>query len=162
MSGLRRAATGLAAAMLAGCAARPAPAPAPAPRPAPVAPRVAAPVVPPSPADDWPDRPLSPGDWTYRGDPSGSEARFAGFGLRCDPAGRSSVMFRDGVNGALRVKTSFGERSSVSGQPLAAGDPLLDEMAFSRGRFAVEAEGAETLVVPTWAEPARVIEDCRG
>jgi hypothetical protein len=35
-------------------------------------------------------------------------------------------------------------------------------MAFSRGRFMVEAQGMATLVLPAWPEPARVVEDCRG
>lgn len=40
-------------------------------------------------------------------------------------------------------------------------DPLLDAMAFSRGRFLVEAAGAPYLAIPAWAEVARVTEDCR-
>lgn len=43
----------------------------------------------------------------------------------------------------------------------AARDPLLDAMAFSRGRFAVEVNGLPTLYLPAWAEIGRVIEDCR-
>ena len=42
-----------------------------------------------------------------------------------------------------------------------ARDPLLDAMAFSRGRFAVEVSGGPTLVVPAYPEVTRVIEDCR-
>ena len=45
---------------------------------------------------------------------------------------------------------------------LSAGDPILDAMVFSRGRFTVEAPGLPMLVLPTWPAPARVIEDCRG
>lgn len=41
-------------------------------------------------------------------------------------------------------------------------DPLLDAMAFSRGRFAVEVNGLPTLYLPAWAEIGRVIEDCRS
>jgi hypothetical protein len=44
---------------------------------------------------------------------------------------------------------------------LPAGDPLLDAIAFSRGRFALEAAGLETLYLPAWPEISRVIEDCR-
>lgn len=40
-------------------------------------------------------------------------------------------------------------------------DPLLDAMAFSRGRFAVEVQGLPTLYVPSWPEVSRVVEDCR-
>jgi hypothetical protein len=45
---------------------------------------------------------------------------------------------------------------------LAASDPLLDAMAFTKGRFAVETAGQETLYVPAYPEISRVIEDCRG
>jgi hypothetical protein len=44
---------------------------------------------------------------------------------------------------------------------LAAQDPLLDAMAFSRGRFAVETAGSTPLYIPSWTEVSRVIEDCR-
>ena len=44
---------------------------------------------------------------------------------------------------------------------LASRDRLLDAMAFSRGRFAVETAGLPTLYVPSWTEVSRVIEDCR-
>ena len=45
---------------------------------------------------------------------------------------------------------------------LAVTDPLLDAMAFSRGRFVVEQPGQAPLVLPPYAEIGRVIEDCRG
>jgi hypothetical protein len=44
---------------------------------------------------------------------------------------------------------------------LAAGDRLLDAMAYTKGRFAVEAGGMEALYVPAWPEVVRVIDDCR-
>lgn len=44
---------------------------------------------------------------------------------------------------------------------LPAGDPLLDAIAFSRGRFALEAAGLPTLYLPAWPELSRVVEDCR-
>ena len=44
---------------------------------------------------------------------------------------------------------------------LDANDPLLDAMAITKGRFAVEVEGEETLYLPAWVEVSRVIEDCR-
>ena len=44
---------------------------------------------------------------------------------------------------------------------LPARDPLLDAMAFSKGRFAVEVAGLPTLYLPSWIEVSRVIEDCR-
>ena len=149
-------------ALLAACAGKPPPPP-PPPAPAPVAAPV--PVAEPPPvreAEDWRDLPATPGDWSYRSDDAGSEARFAGLTLRCDSGVRRIRLARDGAAGALQVRTSYGERSLPSGAALAAGDPLLDQIAFSRGRFTVEAPGLAMLVVPAWAEPGRVVEDCRG
>ncbi|HEX5183971.1 MAG TPA: hypothetical protein VFW19_12585 [Allosphingosinicella sp.] len=156
---------------LAGCVPRPAapvappPAPVPTPPPAPVPPL---PPPAPPPAQDWRDIALTPGDWTYRPDPGGSIAVFGvgapDFALRCLPAARQIVMDRAGAaaGAPLVVRTSFGERIVAAGTPLPAGDPLLDQMAFSRGRFTVAAPGLPMLVIPAWPEPARTIEDCRG
>jgi hypothetical protein len=47
-----------------------------------------------------------------------------------------------------------------AGGRLQANDPLLDAIAFSRGRFMVTGGGA-TLAIPSWPEAARSIEDCR-
>lgn len=44
---------------------------------------------------------------------------------------------------------------------LSPRDSLLDAIALSRGRFAVEMAGLPTLYLPSWAEVSRVIEDCR-
>ena len=44
---------------------------------------------------------------------------------------------------------------------MPARDPLLDAMAFSKGRFALEVAGLPTLYVPSYPEVTRVIEDCR-
>lgn len=44
---------------------------------------------------------------------------------------------------------------------LIPADALLDSIAFSRGRFAVELPGLATLYLPSSAELSRVIEDCR-
>jgi hypothetical protein len=66
------------------------------------------------------------------------------------------------------VRTTNGERALAASitpeglaATLAASDPLLDAIAFSRGRIAIEAPGTPLLIVPSWPEPARVIEDCR-
>jgi hypothetical protein len=45
---------------------------------------------------------------------------------------------------------------------IAAADPILDAMAFSRGRVLVEMEGQQPIILPSWAEIARIVEDCRG
>lgn len=44
---------------------------------------------------------------------------------------------------------------------LAATDPILDAMGYSRGRFVVDLPPLAPLVVPSWAEVQRVVEDCR-
>jgi hypothetical protein len=51
---------------------------------------------------------------------------------------------------------------ATMGVRLPVSDLLLDQMAFSRGRFLVAVEGGPWLIVPAWPEFGRVIEDCRG
>jgi hypothetical protein len=152
---------------LAGCATQP-PAPV-APPPAPPAPPpLPPPAPPPAPPQDWRDIALTPGDWIYQAEPAGSVALFGAgapaFQLRCLPATRQVVIERTGAAAGARlvVRTSFGERSIADGAPLPAADPLLDQIAFSRGRFTIAADGLPMLVIPAWPEPARTIEDCRG
>jgi hypothetical protein len=158
-----------AALVLAACvppAAPPAPAPAPPPQPAPP------PAPTPPPAVDWRDAPLSQGDWTYAERP-GPRATFAVEGpifvVECTTA-RQAIFLRFGAatGSALTVRTTFGERSLPASNDggmmratLAAADPLLDEMAFSRGRFLVQADGQPDLILPPWPELARLVEDCR-
>jgi hypothetical protein len=165
----RAAAAALALAMLASCAPRavpPAPTP-PAPEPQ-QQPETPAPP-PPAPAV-WEDAALTPGDWTYRSEGSGSAATYGTlFTIRCE-ANRQVTLALSGSNGsALTVRTTYGDRS-LAAQPrqgalvatLPASDALLDQMVFSRGRFAVEAPGMQRLILPAWAEPGRVVEDCRS
>lgn len=164
MNEIRSIAMGVAgAALLSACAGRPDPAPV-AGRAPPVrqAPPVAVASPPPIEADaqDWRDRPLTPGDWSY--DQGAGEARYGDFSLRCDGARRQVLLSRAGASGPLRLRTTYGERILPAGAALPAADPLLDDMAFSRGRFTVEASGMAMLVIPAWPEPARVVEDCRG
>jgi hypothetical protein len=149
-------------ALLAGCASKPAPAP--APRAAPTPPRIIETVeVPPPPAAvDWRDVALTAGDWSY----DGASARFlaadgAAFALRCDPASRRVTIEREGAAGAMTIRTTAGDRRFAEPRaPLPAGDPFLDSIAFSRGRFVVET-AARMLVIPAWPEPAKAVEDCR-
>lgn len=162
MSDIRSIAIFLAGAgLMSACASKPAPAPAPERAP-PVRQAPASPAAPPpeAAAEDWRDLPLAPGDWTY--DPGANEARYGDLSLRCDSVRRQIVVTRAGAPGPLRLRTTYGERILPAGGALAAADPLLDEMAFSRGRFTVEAPGTATLILPAWPEPARVVEDCRG
>lgn len=147
---------------LSACATAPGSAPAPE-RTAPVRSVPRPPAAPPpaeTAAGDWLYRPLASGDWSY--DAAELEARYAGFSLRCDGARRQVVLARAGASGPLRLSTSFGARTLPAGGALPADDPLLDEIAFSRGRLMVEAPGTAALVLPAWPEPARVVEDCRG
>jgi hypothetical protein len=122
----------------------------------------------PLPAADWRAAPLAQGSWTWRSVPGGSEALFGGVGgaqlsLRCNLATRTVTLVRSGAvpGSVLTVRTSNLERSLPPSATLGARDPLLDAIAFSRGRFAVEGGGAVRLVVPAWPEAARSIEDCR-
>jgi hypothetical protein len=113
---------------------------------------------------------LTPGEWLYGGGEASPQARFAAgsgasFVLRCDRSARQVVLARDGADtgGGMTVRTSFGARSfPAASAALAASDPFLDALAFSRGRFTVEGLGPSTLVLPAWPEPARVVEDCRS
>jgi hypothetical protein len=136
----------------------PPPPPAPAPAPPPPPP-------PPPPPGGWQDRPYSAGDWSY----AGGQARFGdAVTLRCDPGSRRVTLEVAGASaGPLTVRTSYGDssRSATSSgtgvrSELSATDPLLEQMAFSRGRFMLAAGGRE-LILPTWPEVARVLEDCR-
>ena len=167
---------GVLAALTAACATpqKPAPVPVripvhiPAPRPAP-----------PSPAD-WRDAPQTPGDWRWSVQSGGSQASYGLAGapalvtLTCDLRARTVLLARAGdAPGAvpMTVRTTFSLRGLTSdpaaSRPgwitvrLAARDPLLDAIAFSRGRFSLEVTGLAPLYLPSWPELSRVIEDCR-
>jgi hypothetical protein len=45
---------------------------------------------------------------------------------------------------------------------ISPGDIMMDRIAYSRGRFAVETSGLESLAIPVWPEFSRVVEDCRN
>jgi len=157
----------------------PAPAPAPAPIPAPVPAPTPTPTPAPTPTGPWSERPFTPGDWSYkteRGDTlalfgeRGTDARFV---IRCNPNARRVTLSRAGTSpGPLTIRTAYGARqfaAQESGGALPYTDvtmdamaPVLDEMIYSRGSFAVEMPGTTPLRLPTWPELARVVEDCRG
>ena len=110
-----------------------------------------------------------------------SVARFADglLALSCDPTTRQvTIARRGGAAGRmphavpmtvlslhetrpLSGTTSAAPPHDVISVTLSANDRLLDAMAFSRGRFAIETAGLPTLYVPSWAEVSRVVEDCR-
>jgi hypothetical protein len=132
---------------------------------------------------DWRDVPLTPGRWTWRGGAGRTSLSQYGlpggpavFALRCDTGTRAIILSMAqtvaGAGNAMTLTTSFGAFTLAAapggGAPpaivaqLAARDPRLDQLAFSRGRFLVDAPGQARLVLPAWPEVARVIEDCRS
>lgn len=128
---------------------------------------------------DWQDWARTPGTWSYGRDARGSRALFGTAGqdalavLRCDQAERRLFLSRSGTAVApFTIRTTSASRS-IAAQPtggtppyvataFSPNDPLLDAMAFSRGRFVIEQAGTPALVLPPYAEIGRVIEDCRG
>ena len=166
----RRVALALTALVFVSACATRRPAPPPPPPPPPPAP-VPAPRPAPAPSLGWQDSALTPGDWAYRD----GAAEYAGpegplFRIACEPGARMALLRVAPLPAdALTVRTTLLERS-LAATPTAqgvvarlpAGDPLLDAMAFSRGRIAVEAGTAPALILPSWPEIGRVVEDCRG
>ena len=137
------------------------------------------PRVAPPPAVDWRDWQVTPGTWSYAHDTRGSVATFGQAGgealavLRCDAPNRRLFLSRAGALASpFTVRTTSVVRQlpagATGGEPpyaavtLPANDPLLDAIAFSRGRFTLEQAGQPPLVLPAYAEVGRVIEDCRG
>ncbi len=164
----------------AACCSAPAPEPTPAPpvaRPAPAPPAVEVPT--PS-FDSWMDAPQTAGDWFYRTGSGTTAALFGApntesrFAITCRLANRTITLARAGTANSgvpMRIRTESADRA-LTAQPfggelpsliasVSANDPILDAMAFSKGRFAVETAGQSTLYLPSWPEVTRVIEDCR-
>ena len=162
------------ASLVAGCVGAPAP---PPERSVPETAPPPAPAVAPPLATDWRDWPQTPGDWRYVRYNGRSSATFGttepgALTLSCT-ADRTIRITRPGTAaGAMTVRTTsltrvlpttaVGEPPAGSLATLAASDPLLDAIGFSRGRFVVQQEGRPPLVLPAWAEVERVVEDCRG
>jgi hypothetical protein len=140
---------------------------------------MAAAVPPPRLTGDWNDWPFTPGIWTYRSDGRTSVAEFGAPGrnatinFRCDAQNRRVTLSREtSAPGARMVihtssmtKTMAATPSDATpfylGADIATTDPILDAMAFSRGRVLVEMEGQQPVILPTWAEIGRIVEDCR-
>jgi len=119
-----------------------------------------------------------PGSWAYAATADGSEAVFfdannnAQLRLRCSRSTRRVTLSKPGtapvatldVWSSTRSKSlaaSFDPATARVNAVVANWDPLLDALAYSRGRFAVAVPGQQPLVVPAWADISRVIEDCR-
>ena len=148
----------------------PAPAPTPAERPDPV-------------YANWLDAPQTQGRWTYSSSqlasgryaiadflaPDGSRL----FTIMCSASG--NVILQRWVSSIgelpLTIRTETQDRTVTAPRDpegrtmvaavLRANDSLLDAIALTRGRFAVETPEKQTLYLPAWAEVTRVIEDCR-
>jgi len=155
--------------VVAACTTAPAPPPkVQAPKPAPLIIVPPAPVVP----TDWRDRPYTAGAWHYadRTATYGADGAPALLIMRCDPARRIVTLSVPGTVPAITLRTSYAERAwpaqtSADGRSqisFAAADPALDQIAFSRGRFSLSGPNLTEVDIPAWAEPSRVIEDCRG
>ena len=119
------------------------------------------------------------GSWSYTPAAPGGEASFRDTSarvqltIRCTRATRRITIAKP-VSGAVpnltvwtssatrSLPASFNPATGLASADVAATDPLLDAITFSRGRFAVSSAGVPSLVLPPWPEVARVIEDCRA
>ena len=108
--------------------------------------------------------PIAVGQWSYVATATGAEARFGNhLLLLCDKPTRTVTISRPATPvAALTVVTDMQTRTLPPNGRLSAYDPLLDAMAFSRGRFLVSGGAGPALAVPSWPEAARAIEDCRN
>ena len=122
--------------------------------------------------DAYRGRPLATGAWTVRLAAGSSEANYGEAGrpaltLRCDLVARRVRISRpDRPAGAITIITSSLTRTLAAPGELTVYDPLLDAIAFSRGRFVVmtpasTAAASDVLILPAWPEAARIAEDCR-
>jgi hypothetical protein len=132
----------------------------------------------PAPAADLSTATPIAGNWVYSQTADGSEASFVSASampqltIRCTRATRRVTIAKPASGAApfLNIWTnaqtrdlpaSFNPATQRLSADVASFDPLLDAIAFSRGRFGVSVSGTPALVVPAWAEVARVVEDCR-
>ena len=149
------------------------PTPVQKPAPAPTRPAIQ------QPAGHWTDWTIAAGAWVYRRDDRGSIALYGTPGadalvtLRCDNARARLFLSRaSDVGGTMTVRTSStskaitvqptGGKPAYAASEIGVSDPLLDAIAFSRGRIALELSGAQNIAIPVWSEIGRVVEDCRG
>jgi hypothetical protein len=119
------------------------------------------------------------GSWSYAPASDGTEATFADASgspqlfVHCTRASRRIAISKpaSAAAPAISVWTSSLQRSVAAAFNPATGrltidlatyDPLLDAIVFSRGRAGFTVGTQPPLVVPPWAELARVIEDCRA
>jgi hypothetical protein len=118
------------------------------------------------------------GNWTYESTNEGSRATFSNSSglpqltIRCTRSTRRVAIVKAAsfASPSLWIWTSsekmslpatYDSSTSLVSTDLGAYDPLLDAIASSRGRIGFSSSGLQALVVPPWADIARVIEDCR-
>ena len=140
------------------------------------------------PQADWRDVALPAGSWTWSAArPGTSAAVFAAAGqaplaiLQCErmtgvvrialpidpalppgPAARTATITASTSAGTVTAEPMVIDGRAMLAITLPASNRLLDAMAFSRGRFRLEIAGMPSVVLPSWSEVGRVVEDCRG
>ncbi len=119
------------------------------------------------------------GSWSYAATGDGSETTFsnqAGFiqlWVHCSRVARRITIAKPASSAApfvnvwsssltQSVPSSFNPATGRLTIDLSSYDPLLDAIASSRGRIGFAVAGQAPLIIPAWAETARVIEDCRA
>ena len=131
------------------------------------------------------DAPRTPGNWSYQDLGFGTQALYSDgtstkFVIQCmvdDPAsqvkrlgmmrpgnfdqGNQFIIRTETVSQTIGAAPTNFDRGNGLIAFVPARDPLLDAIALTKGRFAVETSGMSTLYLPAWAEVTRVIEDCR-
>ena len=75
-------------------------------------------------------------------------------------AGQKMTIRTSSTNKELVTKPTVGAPALIAAEILP-NDAILDAMAFSRGRISVEIEGQLPVILPSWAEITRIVEDCR-
>ena len=140
--------------------------------------QAAAPAAAPTAAVDYGTATPIGGDWVYTTTADGSEATFNNatsqpqITVRCTRATRRVSLAKAAGAAApfmsiwtstqtKNAPASFNPATNRLTTDFGAYDPFLDAIAFSRGRVAFSVGSAPALVVPTWSEVPRVIEDCR-
>jgi hypothetical protein len=141
---------------------------------------VAAPAaVTPSPIPDLSTATPIAGNWSYAATADGSEANFLNpisqiqVTIHCARAARRITVSKPASGAApflaiwtsaqsRNIPASYNPATTRISADLNANDQLLDAIAFSRGRIGVGISGQPQVVVPAWAEAARVVEDCRA
>jgi len=118
------------------------------------------------------------GNWTYVPITGGSSATFTNnaaqpqLTITCARATRQVTLSKPATGAApfisvwttaetRNLPSSYNPATGMVSASLPAFDPFLDAIAFSRGRAEFSVSGQAALIVPSWAEAARVIEDCR-